>query len=237
MTTPAIIIPGYFARASEYQELERLLNDQGIPTITVPLRKRDWLPTVGGRSMVPILQKISGTVKKTIKHYGVSKVNLIAHSAGGWIARIYLGNQPYDIHGDLKSTEDLWGAYSYVETLVTLGTPHISQEPWTRRNLDFVKNNYPGAYYSEIRYICIAGKAVYGEKNLKNWLAYNSYQLTCGDGNSWGDGITPVKAAHLEGALNITLDGVMHAPTSPGLWYGSPQILPSWISYLQADKL
>ncbi len=51
----------------------------------------------------------------------------------------------------------------------------------------------------------MAGKAVYGERRLGKWLAYNSYQLTCGRGNCWGDGITPIAAAHLTGATNITL--------------------------------
>jgi len=54
-----------------------------------------------------------------------------------------------------------WQAHTYVATLVTLGTPHVSQERWTRWNLDFVNNNYPGVYRN-IRYVCVAGK--FGEQ-------------------------------------------------------------------------
>jgi triacylglycerol esterase/lipase EstA (alpha/beta hydrolase family) len=232
MPLPTVILPGYFARYSDYSQLEQSLNQKGIPTITVPIQKRDWLPTLGGRSVVPIIQKIDQTVQKMLQKYNSSHVNLIGHSAGGWIARIYLGEKPYTIHGDVNETEGVWQAYRYVSNLITLGTPHLSQERWTKKNLDFVQNNYPGAFYSQVNYICVAGKAIYGEKKLKSWLAYQSYQLTCGVANCWGDGITPIVAAHLEGAINLTLNGVMHSPKSPGIWYGSPEVQQHWIGYL-----
>lgn len=233
MPLPTVILPGYFASAIEYQSLEQALNQQGIPTVTVPIRKRDWIPTLGGRSIVPILRLIHQTVQQQLQQHNASQVNLIGHSAGGWIARIYLGEKPYDIHGDdVTEVDGLWNARRFVKTLITLGTPHISQERWTKRNLDFVKDNYPGAFYSEINYVCVAGKAIYGRRRLGSWLAYNSYQLTCGQGGCWGDGITPIEAAHLEKATNLILEGVMHSPRSPGLWYGSPEPMKAWISYL-----
>ncbi|MBC6418815.1 MAG: lipase [Prochloron sp. SP5CPC1] len=232
MPLPTVIIPGYFARATDYRDLETALNERGIPTVTVPLRQRDWLPTLGGRSVVTIIRQIDTTVKKMLSRYPVGSVNLVCHSAGGWIARIYLGEKPYNIHGDITSEEGVWQGHSHVSTLLTLGTPHISQEPWTKGNLDFVGQNYPGAFYPNVRYVCVVGSAVYGERKLGSWLAYNSYKLTCGEGNCWGDGITPIAAAHLEGATNLTLAGVMHSPKSPGIWYGSPEPQQAWVSYL-----
>lgn len=232
MPLPTVILPGYFASALEYRALEQCLQASGFPTVTVPLQQRDWFPTVGGRSMVPILRKIDQTVKQQLEKHNTSKVNLIGHSAGGWIARIYLGETPYNIHNDVSDLAGLWHAYPYVATLVTLGTPHVSQERWTKRNLDFVKINYPGAFYPDVQYVCVAGKAVYGERRLGKWLAYSSYQLTCGVGNCWGDGITPIEAAHLDGAINLTLEEVWHSPRRKGLWYGSPSVVPDWMPYL-----
>ena len=233
MPLPTVILPGYLAPATDYRELEQDLNQQGIPTTVIPLRKRDWLPTLGGRSVVPILRQIDRTVKQVLQQYQVSQLNLIGHSAGGWIARIYLGDKPYTIHGDVTESEAVWNAHNYVSTLVTLGTPHRSQERWTKKNLDFVENYYPGAFYSDVNYVCVAGKAIYGRKRLGSWLAYSSYQLTCGQGKCWGDGITPIAAAHLEGATNLVLEGAMHSPKSPGIWYGSPLFQQAWVSYLQ----
>ena len=232
MSLPTVILPGYFARYSEYQNLAKSLNQQGIPTAIVPLRKRNWFPTLGGRSVVPIIRLIDQTVKQVLEKHQVSQVNLIGHSAGGWIARIYLGEKPYNIHSDVTDGEGVWKAHLQVAKLITLGTPHLSQERWTKRNLDFVQNNYPGAFYADVNYICVAGKAIYGQQKPGSWLAYNSYKLTCGQGECWGDGITPVSAAHLDGATNLTLEGVMHSPNSPDVWYGSPEVLSIWVSYL-----
>ncbi|NJK35508.1 MAG: hypothetical protein HC919_11480, partial [Oscillatoriales cyanobacterium SM2_2_1] len=109
--------------------------------------------------------------------------------------------------------------------------PHRSLEPWTTNNLGFVNEQYPQAYYPDITYICVAGKAVFGDRTLKNWIAHNSYALTCGTGKTWGDGITPIEAAHLIGAENLTLDGVYHSPRS-GTWYGSESIVKQWAAYL-----
>ena len=96
MSLPAIILPGYFASAKEYQALEDLLQANAIIAITVPLTTWDWVPTLGGRSMQSILAKIDDTVQRVKADYGCDRVNLVGHSAGGWIARIYLGDRPYD---------------------------------------------------------------------------------------------------------------------------------------------
>ncbi|WP_017661534.1 esterase/lipase family protein [Baaleninema simplex] len=235
MPRPTVILPGYFASADDYHPLAEQLRGLGIPTTVVPLRKSSWIPTLGGRSIVPILREIDRAVCQAIETHSASEVDLVGHSAGGWIGRIYLGEKPYCIHGDVtENTPGLWNARSRVRSLVCLGTPHTSQEYWTRRNLDFVNENYPGAFYPDVRYLCVAGKSVFGRRRLGGgqWLAYNSYKLTCGEANTWGDGITPIAAAHLAGAENLTLEDVWHSPRSPGRWYGSEDIVPQWSSFL-----
>jgi triacylglycerol esterase/lipase EstA (alpha/beta hydrolase family) len=229
MPLPTVILPGYLAGASEYRSLEQLLQTKGFPATVVPIRWQDWLTTLGGRSVTPILRQLDATVKQVLQQSGASQINLVGHSAGGWLSRIHLGEKPYCIHP--KDTEEcVWHARASISTLVTLGTPHTSLERWTRKNLDFVNLNYPGAFYPDVRYICVAGKAIYGDR-FKAWLAYSSYKLTCGQGNCWGDGITPIKAAHLEGAENVVLEGARHSPKA-GLWYGSPSFVEEWIRYL-----
>jgi triacylglycerol esterase/lipase EstA (alpha/beta hydrolase family) len=229
---PTVILPGYLESAIAYLTLEKFLQQQGFPVVTVPLRRRDWLPTVGGRSMIPILRQLDRVVKDMLAKYGSSKINLIGHSAGGWISRIYLGEKPYVIHGDVMEDAKLWSAHPYIASLTTLGTPQTSLERWTKKNLDFVNHSYPGAFYPNVRYICVAGKSIYGQRQRGSWLAYSSYKLTCGAGNTWGDGITPISAAHLEGANNLIIEGVKHSPRSPGIWYGSPAIASEWVKHL-----
>lgn len=224
---PNVILPGYLAGAQDYLPIADQLRAQGKAALVVPLQWWEWLPTVGGRSIAPILVKLDATIKQAKAEFATDRVNIIAHSAGGWIARIYLGDQPY--YGQA------WQGRSHVAQLVCLGTPQRSLEPWTVKNLGFVNETYPEAFYSDVDYICVAGNAVTGAKNWRNlaqWLAYSSYELTIGTGESSGDGITPIAAAHLQGATNLTIDGVYHSPRS-GTWYGTPAVLSQWAAYLK----
>jgi pimeloyl-ACP methyl ester carboxylesterase len=232
MALPTVILPGYLADAVPYREMEQGLQELGYPAVTVPLRRWDWLPTLGGRSVLPFSLQLDRTVKQVMQATESDAINLVGHSAGGWICRIYLGEVPYNLHPSDTDQVCLWKAHPLVKTLVTLGTPHVSQERWTKRNLDFVKTHYPGAFHGAVRYVCVAGKSAYGTRSLGNWFTYSSYELTCGQGDCWGDGVTPIAAAHLDGAKNLVLDNVWHSPRPGKLWYGSSGVVPTWASYL-----
>lgn len=83
MPLPTVILPGYLEGATAYVPLEKNLHALGFPTVTVPLRKRDWLPTVGGRSMVPILRILDRTVKQILKQHNTSEIHS-PKSSGLW---------------------------------------------------------------------------------------------------------------------------------------------------------
>ena len=224
MQPPNIILAGYLAGASDYMPIAEILNNKNLAATVVPLKWWNWVPTLGGRSIAPILEKLDQTVNIELEKSGASKVNIIAHSAGGWLARIYLGDRPY--------YDKIWNARNKVAKLVCLGTPQRSLEPWAVKNLGFVNDNYPHAFYDDIEYICIAGKSVQGAKSSpQKWLAYSSYELTSGRGDAWGDGIIPIDAAYLDGAKNIEIAGVYHSPRS-GKWYGSQEAIDIWAKYL-----
>lgn len=237
---PVVILPGYLAAASDYAGMAASLRQlSGAAVTIVPLRRGDWLPTVGGRSIWPILSQLEATIQAVRAATGSDRVDLVAHSAGGWIGRIYLGDRPYDVHPVDRDRRQIWNGHKLIDTFITLGTPQDSREQWTRRNLGFVNQTYPGAFYQPtVRYVCVAGRAVAGRLwpggQRGQLLAYSSYQLTNGDGHAWGDGITPLAAAYLAGAHNLTLDGVWHSPRSPGgRWYGSPEVVAQWSPWRQ----
>ncbi|MEM9090921.1 MAG: lipase [Cyanobacteria bacterium P01_F01_bin.53] len=230
MPLPTVILPGYLAGAQPYQEMESALAEQGYPAVTVPLRRRDWLSTVGGRSVLNIIRMLDATAQRVMMDAGCNEINLVGHSAGGWISRIYLGEYPYNIHESDRDRAIPRSARPHIHTLMTLGTPHTSQERWTRKNLDFVNQHYPGAFYDDVNYVCIAGKALAGKQ--ADWFTFNSYKLTGGDGFAWGDGIVPVSAAHLQGARNLTLEKVFHSPRPKRLWYGSSDVVSEWSQWL-----
>ena len=224
VSNPNIILEGYLAGAADYIPIAQKLKNQNLSASVVPLKWWEWVPTVGGRSIAPILEKLDQTVNQELEKTGASKVKIIAQSAGGSVARSYLGDRPYH--------NKIWNARAKVAKLICLGTPQRSLEPWTVTNLGFVNDNYPNAFYNDIEYICIAGKSVQGAKSTpRKWLAYSSYELTCGQGDAWGDGIIPIEAAYLDGATNIAIDGVHHSARS-GKWYGSQEAIDIWAKYL-----
>jgi triacylglycerol esterase/lipase EstA (alpha/beta hydrolase family) len=191
---PVVILPGYLAGASEYEPLRQELEARGYAARVVPLQVRSWFPTLGGRPVTPILWALRETIQKTCAEFGVDRVNLVAHSAGGWIARIYLGSVPYG--------GQVWQGREQVAALISLGSPHTSRERWTKRNLDFVQHPLSGGLLARGQ-ICVRGGQSHSGAALGPgipvatgahylaWLAYNSYWLTAGQGELWGDGITP----------------------------------------------
>lgn len=62
------------------------------------------------------------------------------------------------------------------------------------------------------------------------------YKQVCGRADVWGDGVVPEVSAHLEGALNLSFNGVYHSPVGSDdtirPWYGSPVIVKDWIHHL-----
>uniref|UniRef100_A0A5B7CA80 Alpha/beta-Hydrolases superfamily protein n=1 Tax=Davidia involucrata TaxID=16924 RepID=A0A5B7CA80_DAVIN len=71
---------------------------------------------------------------------------------------------------------------------------------------------------------------------LRTRFIGQGYKQVCGQADVWGDGVVPEVSAHLEGALNISLDGVYHSPVGSDdtlrPWYGSPAVVEQWIHHL-----
>lgn len=225
---PTVIVPGYLASSGDYTALAQDIEKLGFASYIVPIQWYGWLPTIGDRPMTPVLELIQQTIDLALaRHPQATQVNLVGHSAGGWISRVLLGDTPY--------SDRTWNYRHRVHTLITLGTPHLSREKFCLKNMTFVNTNYPGAYYREqVRYVCVAGKSIFGKRgNFWENFTHRSYELTIGRGECWGDGITPVEAAHLEGAENLTLDGVFHSPRGGRYWYGSAEPFRVWSTYLR----
>jgi triacylglycerol esterase/lipase EstA (alpha/beta hydrolase family) len=71
----AVLVPGFLTGANDFKEMVSKLNDQGIPTIAVPMPNWHWIPCLGGRSARPMLERIDFTVKHLLAADGdVTKV-------------------------------------------------------------------------------------------------------------------------------------------------------------------
>jgi len=184
---------------------------------------------------------------------GNNKVVLVGHSAGGWLARAAMGFGSTSDSSESDSQQQERGPLDLGDVLglVTLGTPQMPPPPtlmdMTRGALRITNEKYPGAYHQQespsstggnkMFYLTVTGEAVRGQKQVrKNPLeptsatgfAYESYEGCCGDGTAVGDGVVPACVAHLEGAAQLTLDGVWHSINVPDKWYGSDAVIDEW---------
>jgi len=188
-------------------------------------------------------EALDEAIEQLEKEWPGRKVQLVAHSIGGWIARAYLGQLDPEVRARRFSA------------LVTLGTPHRPPPEGLFRTLDqtrgllsYVEERYPGAAHPELRYLTVGSRAVKGAKgfdipscgeSLGRVLAAASYLPLCGDGTIEGDGITPISCAHLPGAEQREVDA-FHIAFIPGIgtrllgtpWYGSPDLAAKWIDFL-----
>ncbi|CAJ1936874.1 unnamed protein product [Sphenostylis stenocarpa] len=253
---PAVILPGLGNNSGDYQSLKQTLNDKyGISAVVAKVSRLDWLRNAAGlvdpnywRGTLqpkPVLDWYLERVEEAVQEAkesanGFETVSLVGHSAGGWLARVYM--QEF--------------GYSHVSLLLTLGTPHLPPPKGvqgvidqTRGLLHYVQQHCSKPVYTpQLKYVCVAGRYIKGarlfgnsdvepvvstdtsqlvsEAAVLNTTATTSppnatlrarfvgqgYKQVCGQADVWGDGVVPEVSAHLEGALNICFDGVYHSP-------------------------
>ncbi|GAB0489438.1 hypothetical protein MMPV_000657 [Pyropia vietnamensis] len=90
---PVVIIPGYGAPASDYSGMAsalRSLLPPDTPVSVVPLTRRTWAATLGGRPVTPVLGALDAAIEAAAAASADGRVNLVGHSAGGWVARIWM---------------------------------------------------------------------------------------------------------------------------------------------------
>jgi pimeloyl-ACP methyl ester carboxylesterase len=221
---PIVIIGGWLSSPGDYRGLARILANPPYSRIVyiTDIGRLEWgfVKDPDFHIMFDILAR---TVELALRETGSEKVDVIGHSAGGRVARAYLGDEPY--YGVI------YDGQRYVDRLITLGTSHSRWERFVKYFGQFVDEAYPGAYYPHITYRSVAGESVRGRRvgSPEEMFAYRSYKLTNGNGEDIGDGISPTQSCYLPGADNLVLRGVRHAPyNAPNTWYGAPSVVEAW---------
>ncbi|PHT60036.1 hypothetical protein CQW23_02399 [Capsicum baccatum] len=275
---PAVILPGLGNNTNDYEKLALILRGYEVPTAIAKVSRIDWLRNAAGlldtnywtgtlrpRPVLDwYLKRIEDAVSeaKELAQGGSGTLSFIGHSAGGWLARVYMQE---------------FGS-SDISLLLTLGSPHLPPPKGlpgvidqTRGLLNYVEKNCAKAVYSpELRYVCIAGRYIQGSRffdssstsvmggveqptsevaavtnpdaetltgsTFRTRFVGQGYKQVCGQADVWGDGVVPVVSAHLKGALNVTLEGVYHSPVGSDdatrPWYGSSAVVEHWIRHL-----
>ena len=220
---PLIIIGGFGSSWPQYRGLaDQLARLSGRPVRIAPINLIDWLGVLPTDSYGTLLRIVSRAVDAARRDLGAKQVDLVAHSAGGVVSRIYLGDQAY---GPRKQA---YHGYRFVRSLITLGTPHKTTQrgrPGGLNQIAFAEQQYPGAYWNFIRYVSVMGRGIQGVEQgpPPERGAYQSYKLILGDGAGWGDGVVPLASGLLDGSEQIVLDGLRHDPRPDRPWYGQDE--------------
>ncbi|MEI7644139.1 MAG: lipase [Chloroflexales bacterium] len=222
---PLVIIGGYFTGPKDFAGLARILAQPpySYKIFVTPISRTHWAFTRDW-DLRPIVRLVRATVEQALALSGADQVDILAHSVGGTLARIYLGDAPY--------RGEVYGGRRYVRHLIMLGTPHHSQERWTRQSIGFVNDTYPGAFYPEVRYTSVIGHVICGNPRgtIVERVSSSSYVTVSGPSarEAWGDGITTLECAALSGAEYLVVPGVSHSPFHGRPWYCDREGITRW---------
>ncbi len=221
---PIVIIGGWLSAPGDYSGMARLLAQPpyGRVVYITDIRRHEWA-SLRDPDFRPVMDILARTVELVLQETSAEQVEVIGHSAGGRVARAYLGDRPY--YGRV------YDGHTRVASLTTLGTAHLTWEVYVAKFGQFVNDTYPGAYFDHVTYRSIGGESVRGRRwgTLEQMFAFRSYQLVCNDGEVIGDGVVPAASCYLSGAENLILSGVRHAPyNAPRTWYGAPEVVRMW---------
>ena len=185
------------------------------------MTRRDWLKSNSANGWINILNKVNDKVALALKENKAKKIDLIGHSSGGIMLRLYLSDEPFkDVIYDGKSN---------TRNLITLGSPHQAIKATALRK--FVDEKYPGNFFKNINYISIGGEIEINTKQtsiLTKLIARDSYKSISGDKNAIGDGLVPLSSSLLIHSQQIILPETVHGGIFGKNWYGSSSKVQEW---------
>lgn len=152
---------------------------------------------------------------------------LVAHSAGGWLARALFRRYP-ELEDD-------------VAAVVTLGSPHYPPRNFecaTRGVLSALQRADVERGPPKTKFVTVGGDAV----DATDPFTIDSYTRVSGQGSKFicGDGVVPLNAAHTDfSAAKLTLNAVLHSINQPNTnkptdaWYGAESRVDDWLPVLK----
>jgi pimeloyl-ACP methyl ester carboxylesterase len=217
---PIVLIGGFGFDWRLYRPVrDRLAIVSQQPVAIAPINSLEWLQVMLSNDYSGLLRALHSGILDTLRSTHRDQLQLIAHSAGGVLARIYLGDQPY---GDNQTA---YHGTRYVSRLVTLGTPH-----WTTRagrragqtQIAFANQHYPGAFHPTVNYASVGSRAILGNRQGSKLerSASEAYGMLSEDSEVPGDGIIPLENALLAGGQQIVMDDLRHDRRDGHHWYG-----------------
>ncbi len=231
-----LVLGGFLTSPPIYRAFDRALRDRGAADVVVGnVWSMDWL-LAAFRGLGPIVTRSGRALLEASRRSetlaGGAPVLVIGHSAGGMTARLLTSQAPFQ--GRQLNASGRIGA------IVTLGTPHGVPAGTGIRNRSgyeaavFANREVPAATFSPTTgYLSIASRRVVGRDRgtpgeRRTWLVYRALTPELPAPVIEGDGLIPVAAALLPGAMHLVLDDAAHGQGMGRDWYGSARFLDRW---------
>ena len=271
-----VILPGFLRGFESYEELrenvEKVMEESketvkkkkgsgnvggvAIEVSVAKVTKDMWIPvTFRGESLRNILDAIEDEVCGTddVRNER-TKVVLIGHSAGGWIARLFLGGKAIKYDGKRYDCIER----ANVVALVTLGTPHNSAEAYpfgrvkeqrTREksnddeetSLQETRRLYPNCFHADsgMKYVTVQGTGFKGRpfKLDDFFLSFTSNPSSSSQSNNWKTLFEEIKhgISYKTDCLDPSSDGDSVTCVSSGLGLG-PEAIEVRIEGVKHEK-
>jgi pimeloyl-ACP methyl ester carboxylesterase len=235
------------------------LRSRGYSVHVLPMERKDWFSVAGGLFTPNFyrgactteegygwyLRRVNAELQRVREATGAERVALVGHSAGGWLARAYVGDAAYGAADGAPVPG--------VSAVLSLGTPHLPPPPGvfdvTRGALSWLNARLPGSHFkgAGVRYVSVAGRTVRARATAEAGpvkYATTSYGALLGEAEGVvGDAVVPLDCALLPGAKQLVLDGVWHSMSKVGtfdeasnvVWYGSDAVCDWWLQALHAN--
>ena len=116
-TNPIIILGGFLITSEAYnQAVNTIENISGRKVYVVNVTRKDWFKSNSATGWINILNKVKNKVTFALKETKEKKIDLIGHSSGGIMLRLYLSSEPFN--------NVIYNGKSSTRNLITLGSPH-----------------------------------------------------------------------------------------------------------------
>eukprot|EP00967_Tisochrysis_lutea_P015302 scaffold17234_cov30-Tisochrysis_lutea.AAC.2 len=236
-----LILPGfgnadvdYIAPLGAPEGLAASLERRGLSPSVLPLKRWEWVRVASGLADGRwwtgtqradslaygwYVRRAREAIEALVEERGGERVAVVAHSAGGWLARAALASGEWtNAAGQRVRASDL------VAGLVTLGAPHAPPPDGacaTRGALAHTHESFPGAHLKSegIFYVTVAGAAIEGRK--EQGVEREERPLVLGNG----------AGPDLVGAAAV-------AAVADGSAVGSPKlVVPPTVSLARADAV
>ena len=219
---PIIFLGGFLVTSEAYFGLMETIEKQYNRKIyIVDVTKIDWIKTNSKAGWKKILDKVAQYVSLALDENKAKKVDLIGHSSGGLILRLFLASDPFN--------GTVYDGSLFTKNLITLGSPHQAKRATRMRK--FVNDSYPANYFDDVNYISVGGKVeIFSNKTsfVTKIVANSSYKSISGNKSCDGDGLVPLSSSLLEGSQKIVVKNVVHGGIFGKEWYGTPLVVKTW---------